>query len=124
MILVIDFWNSSCGACIRKFPDFEKVVKKYRDNDQVEFMCLNLKLERDSLGNLIKLTDRLGYKIPFYFTDDSISGFLTDTLNIGYVPHLMIYDMTGNLVYSGRLVTDKKIITGNIYYMIDDLMKQ
>lgn len=120
-ILVIDIWNSSCGSCIRKFPDFEKVYQTYKDKSNVYVFSVNMKLKRDSLDNLIKFTSQFDYNFPFLFTNDTTAKYLYDSLKIKSVPSVVVIDSNGQLKYKGSLIVDPKIRVHNIFNIINEL---
>ncbi|WP_138433141.1 TlpA disulfide reductase family protein [Winogradskyella algicola] len=39
--VVLDFWATWCGPCIQSFPGMQKVVDKYKDNENVEFFFVD-----------------------------------------------------------------------------------
>lgn len=40
-VVVADFWATWCGPCIASFPAMQKMVNKYKDNEQVKFVFIN-----------------------------------------------------------------------------------
>lgn len=40
-IIVLDFWNTRCDACIKSMPQMEKFYKKYKNNKRLVIYCVN-----------------------------------------------------------------------------------
>lgn len=41
-VYVIDFWNNTCGACIKGFPKYRDLKLKHQDNQNVTFIIVNV----------------------------------------------------------------------------------
>ena len=39
--IILDFWATWCGPCIRSFPGMQKAVDKFKDDDSVKFLFIN-----------------------------------------------------------------------------------
>ena len=119
-VIVLDFWNTSCGICFKKFPEFEKYYLKYKNNSKVEFYSINVPLKRDHLDITKKLVDSLNYKFPTLF---SISKEESEKNGIYSYPHLLILKK-GKVRYSGPLITEKEIIINHIDTEISNLLNE
>lgn len=40
-VVVVDFWATWCGPCIASFPSMQKMVQKYKNNPDVEFLFID-----------------------------------------------------------------------------------
>lgn len=40
-VIVLDFWARWCGPCIAAFPDYQKVIDHFKNNDRVVFWAVN-----------------------------------------------------------------------------------
>lgn len=96
-IIVLDLWSSSCGVCFKKFPDFEFQKEKYKNDHNVKFYSLNLRLKRDSKIDLKKYTEKYSFK-TLYADEKSWK-----ILNNQTVPKLLIIDKNSNIVYKGTM---------------------
>lgn len=114
-IIILDLWSSSCGVCIKEFPEFEKLSNRYKDNPNASFYTLNLPLKRDSTINLKSYVK--DYKFNSLFTEDLDSW---KKLENNTVPKLLILDKSLNIVYKGTL-NDKWYL---FYNNIDNLIKK
>jgi len=41
-VLVLDFWTTWCGVCLKAFPDFQEVYEKFKDHPDVAFLAVNM----------------------------------------------------------------------------------
>lgn len=69
-ILVLDFWNTGCGVCFRKFPELEKKFVKYRC-EQIGIYAVNVPLARDTSGQASKMIVDRHYTFPVLFIHDT-----------------------------------------------------
>ena len=40
-VVIIDFWATWCGPCIKSFPGMQKMVNKYKDDPEVKFVFID-----------------------------------------------------------------------------------
>lgn len=121
-IVVIDFWNSACGVCFKKFPDYNDLFNYYSDNDEVVVLSVNLKLKNKSLEDVIKFSERFKYNFPILFTDSFTAEQIKSELNISGVPTLVILDRNLKVFYSGYLITEDNIFVNNAYRKINQAL--
>jgi len=93
-IAVVDFWASWCEPCKASLPNLQKVYEKYKDNDKVAFLAVNLDSPQvgdkaiEDLFKELKLTipiyrDPEGAAVKFKFYDIGIpSSFIIDANGI------------------------------------------
>ncbi len=93
-ILVLDFWTTWCGACIRGLPDFQKVFAKYENNPEVAFLAVNTSHGGDSIDNVKAFIENNRYSFPFAYDADAV---LSSKFKIKYYPTLMIIDRASKL---------------------------
>ncbi|MGE5356778.1 MAG: TlpA family protein disulfide reductase [Deltaproteobacteria bacterium] len=119
-VLVLDFWNSACGSCFKKFPDFEKLTSKYKLNKEILFFAVNTPLKREKAKNPQKIMDSLNYNFENLFLfDDSIAL----GLGIKFYPTVLYIDKTQTKIISGNIETNFWIYN-NSYNIIDKLSKE
>lgn len=100
-IYVIDFWNNTCGVCIKKFPDLKKLRDKYKKYDNIKFITVNvIKNEKDKLraNELLKKT----------FNEDLDNYFIHENevkeFEIAGFPKLVVVK-NNNIVFDGFIET-------------------
>lgn len=69
-IVLLDFWNTTCGVCFMKFPYVEELQAKYKDDPNVMIMAVNAPLEGDKPGQAFQMIEERGYTFPVVITKD------------------------------------------------------
>lgn len=91
--IILDFWATSCGACIHAFPKMDSLQKKYQGRLQI------IAVNPESMDKTIKFFNRMRHikktAIPFA-TGDTILSTLFPHL---YVPHHVWIDSAGIVRY-------------------------
>lgn len=112
--LVLDFWNTGCGICFQKFPDFDKLKQKYAANPEIEFYAVNLIQRKQGLGQVKKVTDKFSYGFDNLYADSLASQQCRKLLYIEAVPAMIIINKNAEVVYKGNMNTEKYIFIDNI----------
>lgn len=107
-IVLLDFWNSKCGFCFRKFPEVQVIYNKYKQNPKVDFYSVNFFLnEFDKEGDAFRIIKERGYSFPVLIFNDKA---LLKELNITGFPTVLIISQKGEIVFRGDIVNaDNKI---------------
>lgn len=114
-IYVADLWNSSCRICFEKFPEFEKLSLQYKaKTDDVEFITLNIPLQRDLAYDIKSYVSE--YKFKSIFSQNPDLGRLMDVTKY---PTVLIIDRSQTVVYAGS-INNKWY---HFYNNFDNLMK-
>lgn len=114
-ILLLDIWNTGCGICIKKFPQLDKLNKKFASDSSINIISLNMPIIRPNDKNLaIKITDRFGFKKIYFKTP-----FEHNKLSIKAVPMILIFNRDFKCVFaSGDLNIEPNVFIGNAENMI------
>lgn len=113
-ILVIDLWSLSCGNCIKSFPKFEKVKNDYKNDNEVEFISINIYRSKNEIEKSEKIID--GYTFKNFYTDKSFF----KKLNFNSVPNYMIIGKDNKIKYFGHLNVESYENINNIYKLIEN----
>lgn len=54
----IDVWATWCGPCCAEIPHLERLVEKYKDNDNVQFISISVDADRKAWENKLKKADK------------------------------------------------------------------
>lgn len=120
-VLVLDFWNTSCGVCFKKFPEYEDLYLEYKNNQNVEFYSVNMPMKRDEFPSVLKLVDSLDYKYKTIFAESTKD--IDEKLNITGYPTFMIIK-NNRIRFSGYQNNGSNIFIYNSKSIIDNLLKE
>ncbi|MCL2738118.1 MAG: redoxin domain-containing protein [Bacteroidales bacterium] len=121
-IVVFDFWTTSCGICFREFPEFDRVYQKYNHLADIMFYAVNLPIKSDTRESIVKtIAGHINYSFPILLADED-SDYWTQ-FKIRGVPHLMILDKAGKVVFNGGVNYERRRVY-NIEDVIDNLLKK
>jgi len=118
-IVVLDFWNSSCGVCFQTFPEFDKFYAAYRNRDDIAIYSVNLPIiGRDTEEKLTQTINKLTEKYTFPILQADSSDYFKRFKMTG-VPHLLVLDKKGEVVYNGNVE-----FSGNVAYNIHSIVEK
>lgn len=67
--VVINFWATWCGYCVREMPAFEKIAAEY--SDEVVFMLINVTDgQQETKEDALAFIEEKGYTFPVYYDTD------------------------------------------------------
>ena len=80
--LVVDFWNNTCGACIKGFPKYRDLKSKHANNPNVKFIIVNVyksEKEKERALELLEMNNLSDMQTYFIHENDvkdfEIDGF-------------------------------------------------
>lgn len=96
-VVLVNFWATWCGPCVREMPDIAKLYDEYTDGDEVEFILVNC---GESAKTVQAFLDRNKYTLPVaYDTSRTISS----AYGVNAIPRTVIFGKDGKVVkdYTG-----------------------
>lgn len=114
-IYVLDFWTTSCGICIQKFPDFDNLKKKYASNNKVEFYAVNVSLRNDDFEKTKSFIENKNHSFQnlYVFSSDEAS-----KLTVLDYPTIIVIK-NNKIVYNGYPSYDKVVVFNNINDVVE-----
>jgi thiol-disulfide isomerase/thioredoxin len=110
-VVVIDFWATWCGPCIRAIPEYLEALKDF-DEDKVQFIGVDQAEAAAEVERFMK-----GRKWDFDVALDS-DGEVADSYGVTGIPHTVVVDAKGKIAwvhtgYTPRGAADlKEVIEG------------
>ena len=114
-VVFINFWASWCPPCRAEFPSIQKFYEKYKGNNEIVFLTVNLD-EDPAKGKLY--LEKEEFSIPFLIPNGDIP---TEYFS-GSLPTTVVLDKTGKIRmhHSGMADYSKD----SFYEEIDQLLKE
>lgn len=107
-IVLLDFWNTKCGFCYKKFPVVQDAYDKYKHNPKVNFYSVNFFLnDIDKKGDAFRIINERGHSFPVLICKDKAT---LNALNITCYPTVLVINRGGELVFRGDIEdADRKV---------------
>lgn len=99
-LLVLKCWFITCKVCVEEFPELNKLVDKYKDNN-VDFVSLAF----DEKDKLIKFLETKTFK---YVTVPNQKKYMSKKLKVKQYPTHLIVDSRGIII---KMVSNVKTLT-------------
>lgn len=100
-IVILYFWATWCRPCIAGFPTMQKSVYKYKDDDMVKFLFIDVLERGDSAKKRAKdLISKNKYTFHVLFDEDSCS--VTSAYKVSGIPTKFFVDQEGIIRFGGK----------------------
>jgi len=96
--VIIDFWATWCGPCIRSFPAMQKAVDKFKNDETVTFLFINTwergENIKEKVAQFIKEK-----KVTFHVLIDTENKVVAD-YGVEGIPTKFVVDKNGNIRFT------------------------
>ncbi len=97
-LVVVNFWATWCGPCVREMPTLSKLQERFADDDDFAFVIVSQ--DRGGWKDIARFMKRQKLDFPNSLLDDKLK--LSRPMQVRSLPVVAIIDRDGNEV--GRLV--------------------
>ena len=115
--MVVDVWASWCGPCKKEIPHLKKVYDDYKDKG---LSIVSVSID-DSDKKWKEAVDK--FEMPWEqlrtSSNEEMKSFMGDYL-IGGIPHMIIIDKEGIIVYAGSALRAEK---GQLQNLLNEKLK-
>lgn len=121
--VVLDFWSTTCGVCFRCFPDFQELIDKYKDNENVIFYAVAKVNPHQRIEDVKNKAASLPYDFSFLFINNDSINRVFNSKFVRTVPTMIIIDKDGKIAYidGGSIVYDT-YISRNVGNKLDEML--
>ena len=95
--VLLVFWATWCPPCITEVPQIIELEEKYQDT--LKILAINIGMDRLSTIKRFKKKYKTNYTIIFDKTQE-----ITWKYKVRGVPHNILIDKNGNIIYSGYYI--------------------
>ena len=96
-VVLVDFWATWCGPCMREAPNVVATYKQLRDHG---FEIVGISLDQD-VGRVRAVTEQMGMTWPQYCDDKGWQNEISSRYGIQAIPTTWILDKRGYVRYVG-----------------------
>ena len=118
--LILDFWTTSCSQCFKKFPKFESLSNKYKDEKNIIFFAVNVPTKKDkNLEQIVERIQQEGYDFNKLYALSRKE--IESSLKFNLYPQVFIIK-NGKVVNTDLGINSSMVIINNLEYKIDKLL--
>jgi thiol-disulfide isomerase/thioredoxin len=117
-VVVLDFWATWCGPCIKQFPAMEDLYSKYKGDDKIMFMSVNSYLKGDTYEKASKFIQDNSIEIPAVF---DTNGVAANSFDVYSIPSIIIIDKKGITRYIHRGYDESENFQAEFSKKLDEL---
>jgi thiol-disulfide isomerase/thioredoxin len=93
--VLLDFWATWCGPCLREAPNVQEVVKTYADDDRLKVLCISIDRTPDRPANYVKAKSAGGIQAWLSLSQKTEQ---TKAFSIPHVPSIWLIGPDGTII--------------------------
>ncbi|MFK7000385.1 TlpA family protein disulfide reductase [Flavobacterium oreochromis] len=102
--IVLEFWASWCGDCIKNMPNLKKLEA---ENPNTKFVFISFDKTPEAWKTGIKKHELTGYQL---FVGENMKGNFGKSVNLDWIPRYIVLDKKGKVVLFRAIETDNEKI--------------
>lgn len=113
-VIFLNFWATWCPPCIAEMPSFNSLKARYKDNQQMIFLMVDVDNKQNAAQSFMK---KHNYDLPVFTQGSNIP----ESLFKGSVPTTVIIDKRGKIVFKHEGMADYN--SEKMQSFVDSLLK-
>jgi peroxiredoxin len=119
-VVLLDFWATECGGCIKELPGFMELAQAYKNKDfavvgvSMDILYEGLKNAEEAWGRVNPFVQTHKVNYPILMGDDLV----TKSFDIKAMPVTYLIDKSGRIAASYVGVVDQANVEANIRIML------
>lgn len=118
-VYVLDFWTTTCGVCIEKFPLFHNICEQYASDENVVFYAVNVANRGDQFQKTQEYIEQRNYCFQNLYVFDSN---VVKDIDVYRYPTVLIVK-NNKIVYNGYPALEQHILFNNLYDLVAAQLK-
>ena len=107
-VVLVDFWATWCGPCLRAMPDLVETYRKYHDQG---FEIIGISLDKNQ-SQLEKYMQNMGITWQQYYDGLGWSNKMAKRFGVRGIPHIVLIDKNGAVHFNTDYEQDKMPLHG------------
>ena len=104
--IIMNFWATWCGYCVREFPAFQNVYDEYKD--KIHFMMINVTDgNQETMENAKEFIGKSGYSFPVFYDTEL---FPSAIYGANSIPITVLIDSDGYYLGTHRGAMDEETL--------------
>jgi thiol-disulfide isomerase/thioredoxin len=113
-VIILDFWNTSCGYCLKQFPEIQKITEDLSHKDVMVF-AVHINHNHENKDSVIR---NLFTNKAYTFNAVTVSDSISKKMDVQGVPMTIVLDSLKRIIFKGDLKNKNAIVFVNNSYSI------
>lgn len=103
-VVLVKYWGTNCGPCVAEMPETESFYHEMKELAADGFELVAMEVQGHGAGELQSFINERNLTFPI-----ACGGSVTG-VEVKGIPHVVVFDHTGALVYNGKLGGAKQVV--------------